>query len=277
MPTPDATTAPSSDASASYAIQGGEVGRRRLTVLSGVLEATTSALLDRIGMCADARCLDTGCGGGDVTRLLAARAPDGAVLGVDRDPVKIALARAASPANVEWRVEDLADTVRSGERFDVVTARFVVSHLAGSAAWVLALAGLLAPGGVLVLEDVRMDGSFCSPSSGAFDRSLAVYCSTVRANGGDPNVGPHLPRFLAAAGLTDVGIEVVQPAAMHGDATRIQVLTFAAIRDAAIAAGVVTAVEHEAIANDLAAFVERPDSVVSTAQIVQAWAWRNPG
>ena len=64
-----------------YVIRGGLEGRERLRVLSRVMWPTTNALLDRIGIAPDARCLDLGCGGGDVTVLLAARVPDGVVVG----------------------------------------------------------------------------------------------------------------------------------------------------------------------------------------------------
>lgn len=262
------------DASASYVIAGGETGRARLRMLSGVIGATTERLLDRVEIADDARCLDAGCGGGDVTRLLAARVPFGSVVGVDRDPVKIALAGVDAPENVTLRVEELVETVASEERFDMVYARFVLSHLADAAGWVAALARLVVPGGALALEDIRIGGSFCSPQSDAFDRSLAIYSATVRANGGDPEVGPHLPRFLALAGLDDIGIEVVQPAAMAGDAKRIQRLTLIAIRDTAIAAGTATGEEIDGLASELDAFIERTDTVVTTAQIVQTWARR---
>ncbi|MET0147398.1 MAG: class I SAM-dependent methyltransferase [Ilumatobacteraceae bacterium] len=192
-----------------YSIRGGQAGKDRLAVLSRVLAPTTGALLDRIPITRDARCLDVGCGGGDVTAQLAARVPDGTVVGTDRDDVKIALARADMPANVELRVEDVARTVTSGQTYDIVYARFLLSHLCDASAWVTALVGLVAPGGWLVVEDVRISGSFCSPPSPEFARSLDIYCRTVRANGGDPNLGPALPRHLRAAGLADIGIDVV--------------------------------------------------------------------
>jgi 2-polyprenyl-3-methyl-5-hydroxy-6-metoxy-1,4-benzoquinol methylase len=258
----------------SYVIRGGEVGRDRLRVLSGVLERTTSALLDKVGIAPDARCLDVGCGGGDVTALLAARARSGRVVGTDRDPVKIELARIGSAPSVEFRVEDIAHTVASDARYDVVYARFLLSHLPDAGGWVGALAKLLAPGGALVVEDVRINGAFCSPPSAAFQRALEIYDQAARANGGDPEVGPHLPRYLKAVGLEDIGIEVVQPAGLTGDAKRIQLLTLTAIRDSAVATGMTDDDEIDRLAAELSLYVERDDTVVTTAQIVQTWGYR---
>jgi SAM-dependent methyltransferase len=260
--------------SSRYVIRGGEVGRDRLRVLSGALGESTAALLDRVRIPPDAMCLDVGCGGGDASAMLAARAPSGRVVGTDRDPVKIDLARIGSAPNVQFRVQDIADTVASGTRYDVVYARFLLSHLPDAAGWVAELAELLAPGGALVVEDVRISAAFCSPSSAAFERSVDIYVQTVRANGGDPEVGPHLPRYLQAAGLDGIGIHVVQPAGLAGDAKRIQLLTLSAIRDAAIAAGVADDDEIDRLVAELGAFVGRDDTVVSTAQIVQTWGYR---
>jgi SAM-dependent methyltransferase len=259
---------------ATYAIQGGTVGRDRLRVLSGVLAPATGALLDRIGLPAAARCLDAGCGGGDVTRMIASRVPAGRVTGTDRDPATIALAAPGAPANVTFRAEDLAATVRSGERYDLVYARFVLSHLDPAGGWVEALAGLLAPGGTLVLEDTHIAGAFCVPPSPVFDRAVEIYTATVRAGGGDPDIGPRLPLQLARAGLADIGIEIVQPAALGGDAKRLQLLTLTAVEAAAVRAGVSTAEEIAHLATALHGFVERPDTLVTTAQVVQSWGTR---
>jgi SAM-dependent methyltransferase len=257
-----------------YSIEGGHVGRNRLRVLSGVFAPTTAALFDRVQIAGSARCLDAGCGGGDVTTLLAERVPNGHVTGVDIDSVKIALASPDAPANVSYHSEDLATTVQRREQFDLVYARFVLSHLAGADRWVRALTQLVAPGGTLVVEDTHIAATFCAPPSAAFARCIEIYSATVRANGGDPDIGPSLPLMLAGAGLHDVGIQVVQPAALHGDAKRIQLLTLAAIESVAIELGISTSEEIATITADLEEFVERPDTVVTTAQVVQTWGSR---
>jgi cyclopropane fatty-acyl-phospholipid synthase-like methyltransferase len=61
--------------------------------------------LSRIGVAPTARCLDLGCGGGDVTRALAGNASDGFVLGADLDETRLELARA------EAALENVADAV----------------------------------------------------------------------------------------------------------------------------------------------------------------------
>ena len=79
------------------------------------------------------RCLDVGCGGGDVTFDLASLVGiTGSVVGVDVDATKIELARGdaqqAEVPNVEFQVADLTDGLGEDE-YDVVYARFVLTHL----------------------------------------------------------------------------------------------------------------------------------------------------
>lgn len=254
-----------------YVIAGGRVGRDRLRTLSGVLAQTTGALLDHIGIPPTARCLDAGCGGGDVARLLSERCPAGMVVGVDRDPVKIELARAELGDRVDLRVEDIADTVCDGAAYDVVYARFLLSHLPDAGDWVRRLSHLLSPGGVLVVEDLHISGSFCAPASAAHDQALRIYAETVRDHGGDPDIGPQLPRHLLTAGLTGIGVNVVQPAGLTGDAKQVIVLTQRAIADTAVASGILTWEEMNENIAELQAFVDRSDTVMTTAQIVQTW------
>ena len=69
-----------------YLIRGGIAGRERLRVLARVMRPATLALLERAGVTAGLRCLDVGCGGGDVTFDLASLVGiTGHVVGVDLD------------------------------------------------------------------------------------------------------------------------------------------------------------------------------------------------
>jgi tRNA A58 N-methylase Trm61 len=74
----------------SYVIRGGVEGKARLSVVSAALAPSTAAALDAAGLGEGMRCLDLGCGGGDVTLAIGrAVGPGGSVVGIDMDPVKI--------------------------------------------------------------------------------------------------------------------------------------------------------------------------------------------
>src|SRR5204862_2365260 len=94
-----------------YVISGGREGKERLKLLSQVMLPNTSQLLKTVGISEGMKCLDVGCGGGDVTRLMAGFVgPQGKVVGIDADAAILALARedagAEHPDNVEFRCAD---------------------------------------------------------------------------------------------------------------------------------------------------------------------------
>jgi precorrin-6B methylase 2 len=77
-----------------YVHVGGEEGRDRLRVLARIFAPATAALLDRIEIVAGMRCLDIGCGGGDVSVELTRRVgPRGAVTAIDFDGEALEIAR----------------------------------------------------------------------------------------------------------------------------------------------------------------------------------------
>src|SRR5262245_45865950 len=182
-----------------YVLRGGEEGAERLRLLGRVIGPTTEALLSRVGVAEGMRCLDVGCGLGAVTRELARRVgPGGQAVGVDVDERALDLARqeaaGQSPA-VEFRaggVLELAD----GPAYDLVYARFLLSHLAEAEEAVRRLAAATRPGGLVVVEDTDFAGHFCHPACPAFDRYVALYTEVVRRRGGDACLGPRLPELL---------------------------------------------------------------------------------
>ena len=258
-----------------YVIRGGMEGRERLRVLARVMAPTTNELLARIGVEPTARCLDVGCGGGDVTDALARLAPEGSVVGVDLDETKIGMAReeaaGAGVSNVEFRAHDVMEPALDGDRFDVVYARFVLTHLPDPAKALANLCGHLAPGGVLVAEDIDCTGHFCEPHSPAFWRYVELYTKAVQRRGCDPNIGPRLPGLLRAAGLERLGVSVVQPAGISGEVKLLSPLTLEAIADAVLAAGLATDEELGELVDELYAFAEQDGTLMSIPRVVQAW------
>lgn len=263
-----------------YAIRGGTEGRERLRVLARAMHSTTSALFDRLGIGPGLTCLDVGCGGGDVTLDLARRvAPSGQVLGVDLDETKLHLARqeaeAAGVPNAAYRLLDVR-TDDAGEAFDVVYARFLLSHLADPARAIGAFGRHLRPGGLVVVEDVDFSGSFTWPESAAHRRYEQLYCAVVQRRGGNPNLGPQLPVLLAEAGFEGVGMHVVQPAATEGEVKLLGPLTLENIAGAILADGLATREEVDDLVRQLRQFAADPRTVAGAPRIVQAWG-RWPG
>ena len=93
----------------------------------------------------------------------------------------------------------------------------------------------------------------------------------MRSRGCDPDIGGRLPNLLRRAGLVDRGMYVVQPAGFEGEVRLLAPITLEAITDAVVGAGLANEAELHAIIDDLYAFVQEEDTVVSFPRIVQTW------
>jgi len=262
-----------------YIIRGGVAGRERLRVLSRILHPLSVALLRRAGARTGMLCLEAGCGGGDIAIEMARMVgAEGKVIATDIDPVKIDIARheveAAQVSNVEYR---LADITRDAfdEEFDLVHARFLLTHLPGPERALENMLRSMCPGGVVVVEDIDFRGHFCYPDCPAFWRYVELYTETVERRGGDANIGPRLPALLDQVGFQDIQMNVVQPAGSSGDVKLMASLTMENIAEAVAAEGLATQSEIEAIVAELRNFASTPGTVQSLPRIVQAWARRS--
>ena len=123
----------------------------RLAFLRDVIDVHWAGDSRSIRPLAGKRALDVGCGAGLLAEPLARL---GAVVtGVDAAPENIAVASAHAAGaglGIDYRCGDLAGLGLSG--FDLVTSMEVIEHVADKAAFVAALAGALAPGGLMVLS-----------------------------------------------------------------------------------------------------------------------------
>jgi SAM-dependent methyltransferase len=264
-----------------YVIRGGIEGRDRLRVLSRTIRPGTSAFLDRLGIEDGLSALDVGCGGGDITVELARRVgPTGSAVGVDIDESILELARQeardAGVGNIQFRTMDIrADDL--GAEFDVIYARFLLTHLSDPDTGLAALWRHLRPGGVLAVEDIDFSGAFTWPESEVFGRYYDLYASVVRRRGGDPDIGRRLPLLLADRGFADVRMHVVQPMGTQGDVKRIDPITMENIADAVVRDGLASREETDALVGELHAFAADPGTLVAMPRIVQVWGRRPTG
>jgi ubiquinone/menaquinone biosynthesis C-methylase UbiE len=112
-------------------IRGGREGYERLKVLARAAWPHTSDLFGRVGLHPGMRCLDLGCGGGEVSFEIARLiGPDGHVTGIDMDEVKLALALEAANArgltNVEFRAENVNEW-NEPDSYDLVYCRYLLN------------------------------------------------------------------------------------------------------------------------------------------------------
>jgi SAM-dependent methyltransferase len=173
--------------------------RRRLALMSRLLDPLHRRLLDQLGVAPGARTLEVGCGNGSVSAWLAGRVgPAGEVVAVDLD-----LSLTVAAAGVDFRQADiLAGPVAPGN-FDLVTCRAVLHHVGEVATAVANLLGSARPGAkVLLIEPDFLPVSIAEPP-GVRD-FWRGWLAWSHDQGIDYFLGRRLPQLLSAAGLADV-------------------------------------------------------------------------
>lgn len=258
----------------SYAIGGGLEGKRRLDLLAEIMRPTTRRLFEEVGVGPGQACLDIGCGGGHVTLDLAELVgPTGQVTGVDVDHAILELARhdatTAGVENVVFQAMD-ARSIEDGP-FDLIYARFVLSHVERPDELLDHLATLLSDGGAMVVEDIDFSGCFCHPLDQAYDRFVELYVAAVEAGGGDANLGRRLPSLVNGTTLRDVRWNVFQIVHSEGPHKQMQAVTMERIGPALLRHGLATEAEIEEILDGMRAFAADPQTLVALPRMVQVW------
>jgi ubiquinone/menaquinone biosynthesis C-methylase UbiE len=226
------------------------------------------------------RCVDLGCGGGEVTfemaRLVGAA---GHVTGVDMDEVKLSLGRASATqrgcANVEFRAGNVTDWDEPA-RYDVVYCRFLLQHLSRPVDLLRRMWAAVAPGGAIVVEDADFGGLFCHPPNDGFAFYARVYPRVLERRGGDGAIGRKLYRHFLEAGIPDPDLRLVQRADVNGEAKTLSLSTLEGTADAIVEEGLASVDEVNAALADLAAFTADRATVVGDPRVFQLWCSR-PG
>jgi ubiquinone/menaquinone biosynthesis C-methylase UbiE len=259
-----------------YVIAGGRPGFERLRVLSRVWGDTTESLLRSVGVGSGMRCLDVGCGAGDVSLLLASLVgPTGAVVGSDCDAVQLDLVRAEcrrlEVTNLELAFEDVME-LAAVDAYDVVYSRFVLEHLPDPVEALRRMWRAVRPGGLLVAEDGDFLAEFCEPPHPGFDFWQYAYQETLRRHGGDPLSGRRLHSRFREVGVPDPQLEMVQHVYLTGEGKLMPYLTVARTAPRIIASGVATQAEVDEALLLLAELAEDTTSAVSSPRLFQCWA-----
>ena len=261
-----------------YVIRGGQQGYERLLLLSRDRWPDTAALFERAGLAPGMRCIDLGCGGGEVTMEIARLvAPGGSVTGIDIDEIKLDLARQAVAArglgNVEFRALSVGDWDDPGG-YDAVNCRFLLQHLSEPVDLLRRMWAGVRPGGVLIVEDADFDGWCCHPPHEAFGFFVRTYCQVLRRRGGDHAMGRKLYACFLAAGIPRPHVALVQSVWTEGEAKTLAWSTLEATSDAIVSEGVASEDEVMAALGALRDFTADPDTLICAPRVFQLWSRR---
>ena len=123
----------------------------RLGFIRDAIDAHWPGDSGKLRVLAGKRALDVGCGAGLLCEPLARLGA--AVTGIDAAPENIAAASAHAAGGglaIDYRFADVGTLGLSG--FDLVTSMEVIEHVADKPAFIAALAGALAEGGLMILS-----------------------------------------------------------------------------------------------------------------------------
>ncbi|MGP4114411.1 class I SAM-dependent methyltransferase [Streptomyces sp. 4N509B] len=186
-------------------------GEEQHRCLAAAYDPITLERLAATGVGAGWRCLDVGAGGGSVARWLAERVgPGGEVVATELTSRHLPeLAELAACPTMTVLVHDVAADPLPEAAFDLVVARLVVRHVTDRVAAVKKLARALKPGGWLQLDelDAGYEPALLTPdtrSAELYRTFLRAKATAMRAGGGDPHWGRHVPAAMRAAGLVGV-------------------------------------------------------------------------
>jgi SAM-dependent methyltransferase len=193
-----------------------ERGRRQLlgvhyATLAALLDATTFAHLNRLGVAEGWHCWEVGAGAATVPRWLAERVgPAGQVLATDVDP---SFLHGTGGQPFEVRRHDIVVDPAPTETFDLVHARLLLEHLSDPDVALARMVQTVRPGGWLLIEsaDPRLQPLACPDATGPSEElaNRVLQASwTLQAARADLGYGRTLPRRLRGLGLVDVAAEV---------------------------------------------------------------------
>jgi SAM-dependent methyltransferase len=182
-----------------------------------------SAAWRRAGFTAGQTLIDVGCGPGYAALDLAGIVgPAGRVVAIDRSRRFLgaleAAARAHGVGNVEVYEQDLDERALPVTGADGAWSRWVYAFVREPRRLLERVAAALRPGGVMVMHEyVDYRAWRLSPRSEAFEGFVAEVITSWHADGGEPDIGLDLPRWLVELGCEVVDLRSISEIARPGD------------------------------------------------------------
>jgi protein-L-isoaspartate O-methyltransferase len=184
-----------------YTFGDSAIASERLALVAEIMQPAMDAALSHVADPATAtHVLDLGCGPGHTTRRLAACFRDAVVVGLDLSLAYVDEAAARDDERCRFLRADVAQLPCRAGAFDVVYARYLLSHMPDVPGLVASWSRVVAPRGYIVLEEPEHIESN--------DRDFAEYervsSDLVRASGAPFYAGPLIAACPTPAGFTRI-------------------------------------------------------------------------
>jgi ubiquinone/menaquinone biosynthesis C-methylase UbiE len=274
MTTPTSPDVPDDD----YVLARTSEEYQRLRRQAQLWEQVTAQLLDRVGLGAGMRCLDVGCGPGEVMRLMAERVgAGGRVTGLDNDGrvgrEAVQVLRATVAGQFEFVQADAETTGEPpGAPFDLVYARLLLFHVRDPVAMVRTMYDWTRPGGVLVVQDWDCRPMDIFPRLATWAEYERVMYGVFDKAGRDPRIGVKMPLHFAAAGLgepdgTDVAGQLRPLAEIGGLFQGV----YQSMLPAGLRWGLTTEAAGQAFIAEISEAIRQRRGVAMSPLLVSAW------
>jgi ubiquinone/menaquinone biosynthesis C-methylase UbiE len=252
----------------------------RFASLDALYNFRTFRFLETAGIAPGCHCLEVGGGSGAVAAWMADRVgPSGYVLVTDIDPGFMERSAYRRPAHLELRRHDIGTDPLPEHAFDLIHARLVLSHVPQRRQALARLVAALKPRGWLVIDDFDgrvIDRTVSVPDAAAaalFKRVGAAPVALLEERGFEVEWGRRLFNRLKAVGLAEVGMEGHVAVSEGGSlGASLDVANFAQVRREAVAKGLVTDAEIDAVL----ARLDAPDFAIFSVVMFTAWGRRPP-
>lgn len=153
--------------------------------------------------------LDIGCGPGTITADLAARVPEGLVIGIDTSADVIAKAQKHANqrgiTNVQFMVGDVYNLSALGleeSSFDIVHAHQVLQHIPDPLGAMKEMRRFAKQGGFVAGREVDFSAAQWYPDIPVMHKWVDLYQRVAKGMGGDPNIGKRLHAIAMEAGFS---------------------------------------------------------------------------
>jgi trans-aconitate 2-methyltransferase len=236
-----------------YAFGDGPAAARRLDLLAELFEPASRSFLERVAGLARRPGLgvDLGCGTGHTTRLVAEVLKPDRTVGLDQSEFFVAVA-AGGPPGVEFAVHDVTRVPFPCPPADVCYGRLLLSHLPDPGAALAAWATQLAPGGLLLADEVDRIHTDLPALRGY----LEVAGALLATRGHTLEIGPVLARLPDPPGLVRRDDRIGHLAPPAHRAAAMFALNLAVWGGEAVRAGVASADQLDRLATGLAAVAD---------------------
>jgi SAM-dependent methyltransferase len=212
-------------ANARYTYGDSAFAADRLDLLARVLEPSSRGFLERAAPAGATVAVDLGCGPGNTTRLISDVLRSERTIGLDRSSAFIDRARDDAPAGVSFMEHDVTLTPFPVGPADIAFSRLVIAHLRDREDVITRWITQLAPGGILLLDEIEGIRS----DEAAFIEYLSCAVGVVERAGGSLVAGPELaamsdPRGTGRATDDVVSVDVAPSVAASIFGMNLEVL-----------------------------------------------------